>query len=85
MGRVNLSLNPVLVSFRHVFANPRFRVYATVLGFAYAGLFTYIGVSSFIVQDFYRLREVQAPQFPNPSRSVHGRCCCSSRSRWLGR
>jgi DHA1 family bicyclomycin/chloramphenicol resistance-like MFS transporter len=48
----------VLVSFRHVFANPRFRVYASVLVLAYGGLFTYIGVSSFIVQDFYRLSPI---------------------------
>ena len=45
----------ILTSFRHVIANPRFRIYATVLGLAYAGLFTYIGVSSFIVQSFYRV------------------------------
>lgn len=48
----------ILVSFRHVLSNPRFRVYAAILGFAYAGLFTYIGVSSFIVQTFYRLSPI---------------------------
>jgi DHA1 family bicyclomycin/chloramphenicol resistance-like MFS transporter len=53
-----LSLTGILVSFRHVLANPRFRVYATILGFAYAGLFIYIGVSSFIVQRFYQLSPV---------------------------
>jgi MFS transporter, DHA1 family, multidrug resistance protein len=53
-----LTLGGDLISFHHVFANPRFRVYATVLALAYGGLFTYIGVSSFIVQDFYRLSPI---------------------------
>jgi MFS transporter, DHA1 family, multidrug resistance protein len=53
-----LTLGGILTSFRHVFANARFRVYASVLGLAYMGLFTYIGVSSFIVQDFYGLSPI---------------------------
>jgi DHA1 family bicyclomycin/chloramphenicol resistance-like MFS transporter len=53
-----LTLGGILTSFRHVSANARFRVYASVLGLAYMGLFTYIGVSSFIVQDFYGLSPI---------------------------
>jgi len=53
-----MTITGILTSFRHVLADARFRVYASVLGLSYAGLFTYIGVSSFIVQDFYGLSPV---------------------------